>query len=531
MKKYQVFISSTYEDLVGERAKTIETILSLGDIPLGMEAFTAAGRSQMSLIERAIDLSDYFVLIIGERYGSFYSDDISYTETEYNYAVANEIPILTFIKTNPRTSNEELEKQVKLRDFVIRLKSSERSVMFWENKDELAAKISLSLSNEKRDNPQVGWVKASAVKQSEPAELGIKYASAPIGFGEILPTAKNSIFISGLGMPIIGVIDYLLVSVDSKINLTLAVSDFATDDVLNSLEQFAGWTKNDCERRKETFDKNVSKIKAKRPVNNIYLDIFAPIAYVAIDYHEITESSFIQARHYLFSGDSTVFHSYFCTVRPGHFLYNYYREQILMMEQNNGKLKKTDETKFIQDGIAPQRHSYTALKKQHECKGVLKISQDAKYELFISGIHLQTWTHVFDFLVSRKDLKMRVVLINIDNAEVLKSYIDMRGLHSSYKPSLEHLWRLAKHENLEVRRIDSVIPLMFVATDMDTPDGYIKAFHLFNNLTDSERLPNIELTSANGEWYEMYKKQIEDIWQLSTPWDSWRNHLGGENIE
>lgn len=41
-KKYQFFISSTYEDLKVEREKAIFTILSMDQFPVGMELFSAA---------------------------------------------------------------------------------------------------------------------------------------------------------------------------------------------------------------------------------------------------------------------------------------------------------------------------------------------------------------------------------------------------------------------------------------------------------------------------------------------------------
>jgi hypothetical protein len=40
-KKYQIFISSTFTDLVEERQLALKAILDLGHIPSGMEAFPA----------------------------------------------------------------------------------------------------------------------------------------------------------------------------------------------------------------------------------------------------------------------------------------------------------------------------------------------------------------------------------------------------------------------------------------------------------------------------------------------------------
>jgi hypothetical protein len=40
--KYQIFVSSTYDDLKDERAAVIRAILEMGHIPVGMEMFSAA---------------------------------------------------------------------------------------------------------------------------------------------------------------------------------------------------------------------------------------------------------------------------------------------------------------------------------------------------------------------------------------------------------------------------------------------------------------------------------------------------------
>lgn len=38
-KKFQIFISSTYEDLIEERSKVVATILKSNHFPIGMEMF------------------------------------------------------------------------------------------------------------------------------------------------------------------------------------------------------------------------------------------------------------------------------------------------------------------------------------------------------------------------------------------------------------------------------------------------------------------------------------------------------------
>lgn len=90
-KKLQVFVSSTYEDLKKERQAAVEAILDAGHIPAGMELFKA-GKSQMRTIQKWIDGSDVYMLILGGRYGSIEEESgLSYTELEYRYATYKKV--------------------------------------------------------------------------------------------------------------------------------------------------------------------------------------------------------------------------------------------------------------------------------------------------------------------------------------------------------------------------------------------------------------------------------------------------------
>ena len=101
MKRYQVFISSTYIDLQLERQEVLESILKLRHIPVGMEYFVSTNEEQFNYIKRLLDETDYYIIIIGNRYGSQADDGISYTEKEFDYAVDLGIPIIAFIHSKP----------------------------------------------------------------------------------------------------------------------------------------------------------------------------------------------------------------------------------------------------------------------------------------------------------------------------------------------------------------------------------------------------------------------------------------------
>jgi len=87
-RRLQVFISSTYTDLVKERQAAVQAVLEAGHIPAGMELFSAGNESQLTTIRHWIDESDIYMLILGVRYGSIEpTSGKSYTQVEYEYAL------------------------------------------------------------------------------------------------------------------------------------------------------------------------------------------------------------------------------------------------------------------------------------------------------------------------------------------------------------------------------------------------------------------------------------------------------------
>lgn len=166
-KKYQFFISSTYEDLKEERNKAIQAILTMNQFPIGMEMFSAANDDQWKIIKEAIDSSDFYILIIGNRYGSIEdTTGISYTEKEFDYAVEKKIPVLAFIVDNsmsmiPDRFDSDPQKIAKLNAFKEKVKQSGRYVKFWKNVDNLETLISQSISKAVLRGNRPGWVRTT----------------------------------------------------------------------------------------------------------------------------------------------------------------------------------------------------------------------------------------------------------------------------------------------------------------------------------------------------------------------------------
>ena len=169
MIKYQIFVSSTYDDLKKERAQVIRAAWEMGHIPVGMEMFSAADEEQWKIIKRQIDESDYYVVIVGNRYGSV-TDGISYTEKEFDCAVSKGIPVLGFLidhSVEPLAKNvdTEEEKIAALAKFKVKVK--QRPVGFWRTADELHGKVSIALMKAFNTVPRSGWTRAIGVAGPE----------------------------------------------------------------------------------------------------------------------------------------------------------------------------------------------------------------------------------------------------------------------------------------------------------------------------------------------------------------------------
>jgi hypothetical protein len=174
-KKYQVFVSSTYEDLKPERQEIMHALLELDCIPSGMELFPAADEDQWSLIKGVIDDCDYYVVVIGGRYGSLGPDGISYTEMEYRYAVSKGKPVIAFLHKEPTSLPAKFTEQTdggrkSLEAF--RKLAQQKMCKYWNTAQELGSVVSRSLIMLQKNHPGVGWVRGDQVP-SEDATLEI----------------------------------------------------------------------------------------------------------------------------------------------------------------------------------------------------------------------------------------------------------------------------------------------------------------------------------------------------------------------
>jgi len=168
--RYQIFVSSTYEDLKVERDQVAKAILEMGHIPVGMEMFSAADEEQWEIIARHICDSDYYVVIVANRYGSTVPDGRSYTEKEYDLAVNEGVPVLGFVLEDsaPWPANRSDAENVK-RDALLAFKEKVQSryVSRWKSSDDLYTRVAIALTKQIAAKPRIGWIRANQAAEPE----------------------------------------------------------------------------------------------------------------------------------------------------------------------------------------------------------------------------------------------------------------------------------------------------------------------------------------------------------------------------
>jgi hypothetical protein len=169
--KYQVFVSSTYDDLKEERKAVTWEVLKANHIPVGMENFAASDDRGWKTIQRAIDRSDYYVVIVAGMYGSVDPETgISWTQREYEYALAKGVPVLAFVRDEGTLLAKMTEKDPKraslLAGFKAKLNNHHRKT--WSELGDLRVEVVHALRNqidvdEESETPRPGWYRGDEI--------------------------------------------------------------------------------------------------------------------------------------------------------------------------------------------------------------------------------------------------------------------------------------------------------------------------------------------------------------------------------
>ncbi|MDY6856807.1 MAG: DUF4062 domain-containing protein [Thermodesulfobacteriota bacterium] len=178
-RRFQIFISSTFMDLKEERKKAISVVVDQHHIPIALENFAASHATDFEVIEKSIEDSQIYLVILGHRYGEISEGkDKSYTEIEYDLAEKNGLLIIPFILCNDEIKIrrdkldhnnpmdlKEINNKKLLEDFHEKVKK--RFYKQWSPEDEFKYLVLEALKEEipKCQKPGLTWEGTTEQKQ------------------------------------------------------------------------------------------------------------------------------------------------------------------------------------------------------------------------------------------------------------------------------------------------------------------------------------------------------------------------------
>ncbi len=160
-KRYHVFISTTGADMQPERSVLTQTLASLGFFSWGLEARTPL---TTAFARRQIDDCDYFVLLLGSRYGELSASGVSYVHLEYIYAITKQKPVLVILHESPESRSPDLQEQTKdgqrkFEDFRRQLQRERDMVVTFREPRELEVILRHAMPQLTQRYPSLGWVR------------------------------------------------------------------------------------------------------------------------------------------------------------------------------------------------------------------------------------------------------------------------------------------------------------------------------------------------------------------------------------
>lgn len=189
-EKYQVFISSTFQDLAIQRKAAIQVVVDCRHIPIALDTFGARSVRDREVIDTMIEESQILILIIGHRYGHMLDENnCSYTEYEYDKAVKCDLRVLAFFLDEQEAQEmleEAVQDPVQRAGELLRLKQFRESVkagaMYspWHKDTSfdqflwLIGKSLKDLINNEKKPPRSGWVPASRQKTAKTVEIALR---------------------------------------------------------------------------------------------------------------------------------------------------------------------------------------------------------------------------------------------------------------------------------------------------------------------------------------------------------------------
>ena len=193
-KRYQVFLSSTFMDLMEERSLVMDTLYKHKCLPVGMENFPSLTIDSLPYIYRLIDESDFFLLILNGVYGSSKdAEGKSFTHLEWLHALEMGKPIIVLYRLDWKAHtkiDEDPDDATAFTKFFNEVKARHDGAKPWQP-NTLAAMVIEAIDQAIIHHPEaVGWVRANKTTQHDESP---SYQTPPVTIEQSKNIADNKL--------------------------------------------------------------------------------------------------------------------------------------------------------------------------------------------------------------------------------------------------------------------------------------------------------------------------------------------------
>jgi len=149
-RKYQVFISSTFGDLADQRRVALDVVIDRGHMPIALERFPAVDSAVPYVIQKAIETSQIYIVILGFRYGAMADSSTSFTHLEYKNALEQKkIVVVPFLLTDEEVHNGRKKIQEQMLSDQARLAQLKAGTPEYSRLEQEIAYLGMELTHEK----------------------------------------------------------------------------------------------------------------------------------------------------------------------------------------------------------------------------------------------------------------------------------------------------------------------------------------------------------------------------------------------
>lgn len=148
-----------------------------------------------------------------------------------------------------------------------------------------------------------------------------------------------------------------------------------------------------------------------------------------------------------------------------------------------------------------------------------EFAPSARHDIVVIGGSLSYLSPCRDIIqrISTNVESIKLLAVNLDNEGVREGYNKLIERQDGAAINLNHLRSFVGIDKVEIHSFDFLPTAYFFGMDIDQPNGRIGAMHLFKYGSIKE-YPLVILTHLDGELYNTYRKQIDDLWRNSNEW-------------